>query len=159
MKKIIILIILTSLIGCHQKIEPIDNQDQQKTTQEEKIDKKGDEEVMDLYINNHKYDVKLLQNETADSLLERLPLTVTMDELHGNEKYIYLEQSLPSHSQKIFSIHTGDIMLFNNNCLVLFYEDFQTDYQYTPIGKITNAQNLKEDLGKGNVQVIFQKER
>ena len=114
---------------------------------------------MDLYINNHKYDVKLLQNETADSLLERLPLTVTMDELHGNEKYIYLEQSLPSHSQKIFSIHTGDIMLFNNNCLVLFYEDFQTDYQYTPIGKITNAQNLKEDIGKGNVQVIFQKER
>lgn len=159
MKKIIILIMLTSLIVCHQTIEPIDNQDLQKTTQEEKTDKKGDEEVMYLYINDHKYDVRLLQNETADSLLERLPLTVTMNELHGNEKYIYLEQSLPSHSQKIFSIHTGDIMLFNNNCLVLFYEDFQTDYQYTPIGKITNTQNLREDLGKGNVQVIFQKER
>lgn len=159
MKKIIFLIILTCLIGCYHKIESIDNQDNQNTRQQEMIHEKGDEEAVYLYINNHEYNLQLIQNETTDSFLERLPLTVTMNELNGNEKYVYLDQSLPSHGQKVYSIHTGDIMLFNNDCLVLFYEDFQTNYQYTPIGKITDTHNLKENLGKGNVQVIFQKEK
>lgn len=40
-------------------------------------------------------------------------------------------------------------MLWGNNCLVLFYEDFTTSYSYTRIGKIVDVDGLISAL-KGN---------
>lgn len=52
-------------------------------------------------------------------------------------------------------IHTGDILLFGSNCIVLFYEDFSTSYSYTPIAHIEDINGLKSALGGGNVTIIF----
>ena len=48
-------------------------------------------------------------------------------------------------------------MLYGNNCIVLFYESFSTSYSYTPLGHIDDAEELAATLGRGNVQVAFQK--
>ena len=44
-------------------------------------------------------------------------------------------------------------MLYGDDCLVIFYEDFKTSYSYTKIGKIDNVDNLKNVLERGNITV------
>lgn len=153
LRKFITIILFFCLLGCQQNNQSVQN-DNQNILQDKTIHQKGDS--MNLIIDNQKYEVELYQNETVQALISQLPITVTMNELNGNEKYIYLDQSLPSHSQSVNFIHAGDIMLFGNDCLVLFYEDFQTTYQYTMIGKLKNVDNLKENLGKDSIQITFQ---
>ena len=70
-----------------------------------------------------------------------------MEELNGNEKYIYLASSFPVNATKPKHIEKGDIMLFDSSCIVIFYKSFNTDYEYTRIGHIDNLDNLgKEDI-------------
>lgn len=97
----------------------------------------------------------LYENETAMAFAERLPLTASMQELNGNEKYVYLDESLPATASNPGRIQTGDIMLYGSECLVLFYEDFPTSYSYTPIGRVTDTEGLAEALGKGSASVAF----
>lgn len=79
-----------------------------------------------------------------------------MQELNGNEKYVYLSQSLPSDAHAVSTIHAGDLMLFGSDCVVLFYEDFTTSYRYTKIGSLQDPEGLAEALGTGSVHVTFQ---
>ena len=110
-----------------------------------------------LTINGNSFTATLEDNETTRELLKKLPLEVSMSELNGNEKYYYFDESLPTNSYKPGKISTGDIMLYESDCLVIFYEDFDTPYSYTRLGKIDNVDNLKKILGKGNVNVVISK--
>lgn len=82
-----------------------------------------------------------------------LPLELNMSELNGNEKYAYLDKSLPTNSYNPKHINSGDVMLFGDNCLVIFYDSFNTSYSYTKIGHIDNLPNL----GNGSIKVIIDK--
>lgn len=73
-----------------------------------------------------------------------------MNELNGNEKYFYLEESLPVNPYSPNTIEKGDIMLFGSSCLIIFYS-------YTRIGKINNVNNLDTVLGNDDVTVTFLK--
>lgn len=108
-----------------------------------------------LTIDDRTFTATMEQNSTAEAFRVLLPLTLEMQELNGNEKYYYLSQSLPTNRTKVGTIHAGDIMLYGDNCVVVFYETFTTAYQYTPIGHITNPKGLKEALGSGTSKVIF----
>lgn len=55
----------------------------------------------------------------------------------------------------IFFSHAGDIMLYGDNCVVVFYETFTTSYSYSPIGHITNSEGLKKALGTGTSTIVF----
>lgn len=68
----------------------------------------------------------------------------------------FLDSSLPAASGNPGTINAGDIMLYGNNCVVVFYETFNTSYSYTRIGRIKNTANLKKALGSGNVEVTFE---
>lgn len=103
-----------------------------------------------------KFTVTLYDNETVSALMERLPMTLNMEELNGNEKFYYLDEGLPANSEAVGSIHTGDIMLFGSDCLVLFFEDFSTSYSYTRIGHIEDAVNFADTLAGGTVEVTFE---
>ena len=85
-----------------------------------------------------------------------LPITLTMYDLNGNEKYQYLSEAISADAIKLSSIHEGDLMLFGSDCLVLFYKSFQTDYNYTPLGHMDDVSDLEDAVGNGNVAVIFQ---
>ena len=111
------------------------------------------EKNLSLQVNGKTFKITLEPNETSQSLRKILPLKITMEELNRNEKYHYLESMLPSNPIRVEKIESGDIMLYGDNCLVLFYEDFTTSYSYTRIGKIENTEGLKEALGSGNVEM------
>ena len=121
------------------------------TTKNVSTETKSNEVIksMKVEINNQEYSVNLEDNETVTSLINLLPLEVTMNELNGNEKYVYLDESLPTNSSNPKHINAGDVMLFGNNCLVIFYESFDTSYSYTKIGHIDNL----PDLGNDNIDV------
>ena len=110
-------------------------------------------DIMNLEIGNYTFEVDLETNSTVAALLERLPLTVEMQELHGNEKYYYLDTGLPSHAGRVGQIKAGEIMLWGNDCLVIFYQSFSTPYTYTRIGQIKDTTNLLKAVGSGNIQV------
>ena len=73
-------------------------------------------------------------------------------------KFFYLKKSLPTNASTARQIQSGDLMLYGDNCLVLFYENFNTSYSYTRLGKIENVSGLTAALGSGNVTVKFELE-
>ena len=110
-------------------------------------------ETIKVNINNKIYTATLEQNETAKQFEKMLPQSFNMNELNGNEKYVYLDKTLSTNSYNPKHIEAGDIMLYGNNCLVVFYKSFDTSYSYTKIGHIENL----DDLGNKNVTIKFEK--
>ncbi len=110
---------------------------------------------VNIEINGKSFKAELFDNETSRALLQKLPLTVNMTELNGNEKYYYLDSPLPADSQSVGKINAGDIMLFGSDCLVVFYESFTTSYSYTKIGRITDPSGLADAVGFDDVTVTF----
>jgi hypothetical protein len=99
----------------------------------------------------------LLDNGTTLALAAILPLTVTMTELNGNEKYVRLASDLPDAATSPGTVRAGDLMLYGENTLVLFYQTFSTSYRYTPIGRIDDVSGLAAALGAGDVTVRFER--
>ncbi len=124
-----------------------------KEDNKENNNKQEEVSVMKAIINNKEYVINLESNETVNSLINLLPMEITMNELNGNEKYIYLDNTLPTNSYNPNRINAGDVMLYGNNCLVIFYKSFNTNYSYTKIGHIDNL----EDLGTENIIVNFKR--
>lgn len=98
----------------------------------------------------------LLDNPTTQAFKKLLPLTLDMSDLNDNEKYFYLSTNLPTKSSVGGNIKAGDIMLYGNNCLVLFYEGLNSSYSYTKMGHIENISGLIEALGNGKVIIKFE---
>lgn len=69
-------------------------------------------------------------NGAAEKLYSGLPFTLEMNDM-PHEKYCYLDYSLPEDEVEPRNIYAGDIMLWRDNCLVVFYEPFETSYSYT----------------------------
>ena len=126
--------------------------------EDEKIDN-GDEDMkkINLNINGQNFTATLYDNLAVEELLEKLPLNITMSELNGNEKYYYFSDTFTTNAQRVGNIQKGDIMLYGNNCLVVFYDSFSTPYSYTKIGYIDNPDSLEDIVGSGSVQVVFEK--
>ena len=111
---------------------------------------------INVVIGTKTFTATLADSETGNAFAQLLPMTVTMNELNGNEKYHYLSSSLPTNSYAPGTIQAGDLMLYGNNCIVLFYETFSSAYSYTRIGSIDNPSGLASALGSGNVTVRFE---
>ena len=108
-------------------------------------------------VGNETFNGVLYDNPTSKALMKRMPISYKMSDLNKNEKYKYLSYSLPANEKKVKKIKAGDIMLYGDDCLVVFYKSFKTSYEYTPIGRITNAKNLKKAAGKGKVTIKISK--
>ena len=100
---------------------------------------------MKILIDNKEYIINLEDNDTTKYLVNMLPLELDMSELNGNEKYVYLSDNLPTNSSNPKHISVGDVMLYGDNCLVIFYKSFDTSYSYTRIGHIDNLENLGDN--------------
>lgn len=107
-------------------------------------------------VDDHSFSVILEDNATARTFAALLPMTVTMNEMNGNEKYHYLSENLPTDSYRPGTIRNGDLMLYGSSCVVLFYETFSSSYSYTRIGRLDNPSGLASALGRGNVSVTFE---
>lgn len=109
-----------------------------------------------VHVGGSSFSASLYDNETTQAFLKQMPITLSMEDLHRNEKYYYFSNALPTTKQSVTQIHTGDIKLFNDDCLVLFYEDVSSSYTYTSLGQIDDPQGWQEALGMGSVSVRFE---
>jgi len=152
------------IVGCSFKTYEDNNENDNinNVTQEDNISNSKENKNYDtnevessvkVFINDKEYTINLEENETTKAFINLLPFDITMNELNGNEKYIYLDNTLPTNSFNPKHINAGDVMLYGNNCLVIFYKSFDTSYSYTKIGYVDNLPNL----GNGNVSVKFEK--
>ena len=106
-------------------------------------------------LNGQDFDIELADNDTARAFAGMLPLSGTMSELNGNEKYLRVSDALPSNPTNPGTIEAGDVMLYQDDCIVVFYETHPSSYTYTRIGKITDATGLVAAVGSGSVQATF----
>lgn len=121
----------------------------------------ADEEISNMttiqvIINEKKFEAELQDNEAARQFIKMLPLQLEMEDLHDNEKFYYFSDSFDTSDEELKEIHEGDLLIYDSKCLVLFYESFETNYSYTPLGKISDVTGLKEALGTGITTISFQ---
>ncbi len=109
-----------------------------------------------IIIGTTAFTATLYNNATVNAFKSRLPMTINMSELNGNEKYFDLPNGLPANASNPGTINAGDLMLYGSNTLVLFYKSFSTSYSYTPMGRIEDVSGLTAALGSGNVIVKFE---
>ncbi len=110
-----------------------------------------------LTIGNKTLTATLADNEATRVLVQKLSekaITIQSDDYGGFEKVGALGFSLPTSDERI-TTHSGDIMLYCGNQIVIFYGS--NTWSYTPIGQIeySSEDELKTFLnaGKGSVKV------
>ena len=81
-----------------------------------------------LAVHGAEYPVTLRDSPSTRALVRQLPMTLTLAELNGNEKYARLPEALPTDAIQPGALQTGDLMLYGANCLVLFYQSFPSSY-------------------------------
>lgn len=110
---------------------------------------------MTVELGGARFIVTPADTDAARELAARLPIDLDMAELNGNEKYAYLDDPLPVAAESPERIEAGDVMLFGDDCLVLFYEGHRTSYRYTRIGRIEDASGLSAAVGGGSVHATW----
>lgn len=158
MKYLIVTIIVVvsfslSIAGC-DKGDPVTNDN--TNTQNNGNNNDTTSKKMKITVGSTVFTATLYDNTTATAFIALLPLTIDMSELNGNEKYYYFPGTLPTNPSNPRTIQTGDLMLYGNNCLVLFYQTFSTSYSYTRLARIENTSGLAAALGSGNVRATFE---
>jgi len=140
---------IVTTILMNNKSPNIDTELNQETSITNNNEKENKMAKIYASLNNEKLEINLEENSTTSTLVKLLPLDITMNDLNKNEKYAYLNESLPTNTYSPKHIEAGDVMLFGDNCLVIFYESFDTSYSYSKIGHINNLPSLDD----GNISI------
>jgi hypothetical protein len=106
-----------------------------------------------IKIGDKTFPFELKNTKTANEINSKLPFTIKMTNLNGNEVYYNFDERFSTDSKSIGKINTGDIYLYQSNCLVLFYKSFTTSYSYSEIGKLTNTDGLADVIGSGSITI------
>lgn len=108
-----------------------------------------------MTVGTRRFAITLADTDAARALAARLPLTLEMTDLNGNEKKIDLPTSLPENASRPGTIRNGDLMLYGSNTVVLFYLTFDSSYSYTRLGCVDDPTGLAQVLGRRDVTVKF----
>lgn len=139
--------------------EKISENSTEETNENDRINEQETEGMqMIIEVNGQQFEAELYDNDTVAALKNMLPMTLNMEEMNGNEKYYFMNESLPTASENTGIIQNGDIMLYGSDCLVLFFKTFDTSYTYTRIGHIEEAEGFAATLESGTVEISFRME-
>ncbi|RZL90742.1 MAG: hypothetical protein EOP82_14920 [Variovorax sp.] len=111
-----------------------------------------------MTVGERRFAVTLAETDAARAFAARLPLTLNMTELNGNEKKFDLSQELPANPSRPGTIRNGDLMLYGTNTIVVFYLTFDSSYSYTRLGRVDDPDGLAQALGRGSVTVEFSRQ-
>lgn len=106
-------------------------------------------------VSDSQFVAELEDNAASRAFAGMLPLKLRMSELNGNEKYADLPAALPGTAERPGTIRAGDLMVWSDDCLVLFYATFQSSYSYIRLGRIADPSGLAAAVGAGDVEVLF----
>lgn len=127
-----------------------------KDDSNEPIEQEESPMQISVTVNGTPFTATLEDTAAGQELLARLPLTLSMDELHGNEKYCYTGEAFGGESYVPETIEAGDLMVFGSDCLVLFYESFANGgWSYQRLGRIDDPSGLADACGGGTAVVTF----
>jgi hypothetical protein len=108
-----------------------------------------------MTIGERRFSITLADTDAAKAFAARLPLTLDMTELNGNEKHADVSQPLPNDASRPGTIHSGDLMLYGDSTVVVFYKTFRSPYAYTRLGHVDDADDLSRVLGRSSSRVVF----
>ena len=97
------------------------------------------ESKMKITVGSAVFTATCYDNSSVVALKSMMPFTIKMEDLNANEKFYNFSNALPTSASAGGDIQVGDLMLYGNNCPVLFYKAFNTSYSYTRLGKIDNV--------------------
>ncbi len=151
------------LTGCAMPAqqEPEPGESERKPKDEQPSEDEGvhqEEESMQISVtvNGTPFTATIEDTGAGQGLLARLPLTLSMEELHGNEKYCYTGEPFGGEQYVPDTIEAGDLMVFGSDCLVLFYETFSNGgWSYARVGRVDDPSGLAEACGAGTASVTF----
>jgi len=126
--------------------------------------KEADEERTDIIsalkmrIGDEEFTVDVDFGAAGQEFARATPFELEMTDLNKNEKYYQGADKFENVDAKnVNMIEIGDVMLYGDDTIVIFYDNFKTEYQYTRLGWIEEKAKLVEALGDGDVAVSFTK--
>lgn len=150
----ILSIALSSASSCERK----EGQVFEQNTVENNSNEDAMSSKLKIKVNSQTFTASLLDNNSTRAFIKMLPMTISMKELNGDEKYHDLQESLPTNASNPRTMHVGDLMLFGSRTLVLFYKTFSTSYSYTRLGRIDDVSGLATAVGSKDATVTFEME-
>lgn len=132
-----------------------DNKENNSSQTEEYESEENSVSKMKVQVGNQTFTATLEDNTAAEAFLEMMkeaPVVIQMSDYSGFEKVGSLGTNLPSSNSQT-TTHEGDIVLYNSNQIVIFYDS--NTWSYTRLGKIDDLTGWKEALGNGDVTVTF----
>lgn len=150
---IILFIVLLALVSCGKNNVSNDSASNSDSTN---ITSKEDENMeLKLYVNNQLIEVTWEDNSSVKALLELAKsndVVIDMDPYGGFEVVGPIGASLPSSNKEI-TTSCGDIVLYANSNIVMFYGS--NEWSYTKLGHIANMTDneIRSLLTQSNIQI------
>lgn len=110
---------------------------------------------MKVQIDGHTFYAALENNDATAELVQMMknqPIVISMSDYSGFEKVGSLGTTL-SGSNSQMTTQAGDIVLYNNSQIVIFYGS--NSWSYTKLGHVDDLTGWEEALGSGDVTVTF----
>lgn len=150
MKKIIAIMLCLAFVCCAGGCEKETVQSTAPSTETEVQEEEA--VTMKLYINDTEVPVVWENNAAVEALAaeaETGDIVVNMSMYGGNEQFGPLGKSYPSNNRQV-TTSNGDIVLFNNDQIVVFYGS--NTWSYTRLGRMALPEDeVTELLSNGDI--------
>lgn len=150
MKKRIAIMLCLAFVCCAGGCEKETAQSTEPSTETEVQEEEA--VTMKLYINDTEVPVVWENNAAVEALAaeaETGDIVVKMSMYGGNEQFGPLGKSYPANNRQV-TTSNGDIVLFNNDQIVVFYGS--NTWSYTKLGRLTLPEDeVTELLSNGDI--------
>lgn len=121
------------------------------------VQQPGDDkqERIKITVGDQELTATLLDNATADDLVEKLPLTIQMEDLYSREMCYHFPDELPADEAQTSGYEVGEIIYWPpRHSLVIMYAQNDERFNMQKVGRINSGVEIFEETG--DVEVTFE---